>query len=240
MAFLKMPYLPQSKPLFAIGDRKSESFNVFEPFCHPLLPEGLKKHADLTFCYLGDGLAVCAPESYEYYTSVLKNIPIKLLPGSTSLDRHYPKDATYNVAIVGKRIFCKKDITDRVLLNCAEEIGYKIVNMNQGYGKCSVCPIDEHGAISADMSFVKAAEKEGVEVLYITNDTISLKGYKNGFFGGSAYMENKNTLTVAGNIDLHPDSDRIKAFVEKRNIKIKSDCNLPITDFGSMIILTEV
>lgn len=239
MGLLKIPYLPQTKVTMGIGDIKCENIEIVPPCDFLNLPEGLKRHADLSFCYLGEGVAVCAKGSGEYYQKKLNKTQIMIIEGGTTLDRHYPLDAAYNVAILGKKMFCKKDISDKTLLNEAEKLNYKIVDIKQGYGKCSVCPVDENSAISADVSFARAAEKEGIDVLLITNDTIVLPMYNNGFFGGSAFMADKNTLIVNGDINLHPDSDRIKAFLEKRNIKINCTKAVPLFDFGSFIPLWE-
>ncbi len=240
MHFVKTPYIPQGKTLVGIGDVVHSDINIIKPFYLEKLPIGLRYHADLSFCYLGEGIAVCAPESYAYYKKAFENTPLEIIKGEKYLDMHYPNDASYNVAIVGDKMFCKKDITDKVLLNKAEECGYKIININQGYGKCSVCPIDETGAISADMSFCKAAEKNGVEVLFITNDTIKLSGYNNGFFGGCAYLYDKNTLFTKGDITTHPDYEKINSFLKKRNITIKcTKTRDSLCDFGSFIPIWE-
>lgn len=238
MNLLRTPYLPEKRVLLAVADLKREDMRIIEPYAAKKLPFGLIKHADLTFCYLGHGVAVCAPEAYEYYSEKLRETGVTLIRGEKSLDMHYPSDAAYNVAIVGQRIFCKVKITDRVLLNTAIKLGYKIIDMNQGYGKCSVCPVNSKSAISADMSFYKAATGEGLDVLLVTNSTIKLPGYKNGFFGGSVYMENENTLAFNGNAESHPDYDKILEFTETRGILIKQT-DEPISDFGSFIPLCE-
>lgn len=238
MDFVKTPYLPVKKPALAVGDVENNNIKIIKPYYAAILPDILRLHADLTFCYLGEGVAVCAPESFDYYSKAFSDIPLTIIKGEKSLDRHYPGDASYNVAIVGKKIFCKTAITDRRLLDTAEKLSYKIIDMNQGYGKCSVCPVSEKSAISADMSFYKKAEKEDIEVLLVTNETILLPGYSNGFFGGCAYMEDKNTLAVKGDLTRHPDYLKISDFLEKQGICIKNTEG-PVCDFGSFIPIAE-
>lgn len=239
MKFVEIPYLPQNKITLGVGDVKREDVKIIPPCEFLNLPPTLKRHADLSFCYLGKGVGISAKGSGEYYKKVLGETGIKLYEGEKIADRHYPSDAAYNVAIVGKRLFCRVDITDRVLLEKAQEMGYKIINMNQGYGKCSVCPVGENWAISADASFRKAAEKEGIEVLLITNESIVLPGYNNGFFGGAAYMEDKETLCINGDLSLHPDREKIEEFLSEKHIRIKSEKGVPVFDFGSLIGIME-
>lgn len=238
MGFLKTPYLPEGKVRVAIGDIESNTIKIIKPYYAHALPCSMRLHADISFCYLGQGIAVCAPEAFEYYKNPLESTAIKLIKGNASLGGNYPHDAAYNVAIVGKTLYCKKDITDTVLLQTAQALGYKIININQGYAKCSVCPVDSSSAISADMSFYKAAVKEGCDVLLITNDNIKLEGYPNGFFGGCAFMEEKEVFSIKGDITTLPQGDIISQFLKKKNISIKNSAG-DVYDFGSLIPIIE-
>ncbi len=236
MSFVKEAYLPR-KTLVGIGDIKIDDVMVLPPFEHPLLPKGLKKHADLTICPLGGDVAVCAPEAYDYYARLLEGRKVKLLKGEKGLEGVYPYDVAYNCAIVGRKVFCKKDATDTVLLTAFEEKGYKIIDIKQGYAKCSVCPVDEVSAISADPSFISAAKKEGIEVLRVNNAAIKLEGYENGFFGGCAFMLSEKTFVTKGDLSTHPDYEKVKEFLEKRKIEIKCIGEGSLSDFGSFIPL---
>lgn len=241
MNFVKNPYLPEKRVIAGVGDVKIEKVKSVKPFLANCLTEGLMTHADLTFCYLGDGKAVVAPEAFDYYVKQFENTDLEITKGEKYLDRHYPHDASYNVAIVGNKMFCKKDITDCVLLEKAEEKGYEIIDIKQGYSKCSICPIDENSAISADVGFYKKAQKVGMEVLLITNESINLKGYNNGFFGGSAFMIDKKTLFVNGDLTTHPDFEKIADFLEKRGIcAIWEKNGEKLYDIGSFVPVFEV
>lgn len=238
MGFIEKPYLPQKRISLAVGDICIAGAHVIKPYRMECMPPSMKYHADLSFCYLGFGVAVCAPEAYTYYRDALSGYGIRLVKGERHLSGNYPWDAAYNVAILGDKIFCKKAITDEAVLYEAQKAGYTIVNINQGYAKCSVCPVDEKSAISADASFIKAAEATGVDVLAITNNGIRLEGFDNGFFGGCVYMADRKTLAVKGDISTLPQFETIKDFLAKRDIRIKPDIGA-VTDFGSLIPIME-
>lgn len=238
MGFLKTPYLPQGMVTLAVGDVENTSAKVIEPFCLANLPSSMQHHADLSLCYLGEGVAICAPEAYDYYNEKLGGWNLKLIKGEKIVGSNYPSDAAYNVAIVGKKLFCKVAITDSVLLNEATKLGYKIININQGYAKCSVCPVDENSAISADRSFYKAAVKEGVDVLLITNENIVLEGFENGFFGGAAYCSKKGVFKTKGDVTTLPEYGKIKDFLNKKGIVLEEGVGA-VVDFGSFIPLRE-
>lgn len=238
MPFVKIPYLPKGRVLVAIGDVEIENVVVIKPFRIACLPHSMKYHADLSICYLGHGVAVCSHEAYDYYKKELLPYNIKLIRGAAEVGSNYPFDAAYNVAIVGDKIFCKEKLTDRILLNTAKEMGYKIININQGYAKCSVCPVDENSAISADASFLKAAEKEGLDTLKISNTEIKLEGFSEGFFGGCAFMAGEKQFFVKGDIKTLPDEKRITQFLQKRKITIENGMGA-VQDFGSFIPIIE-
>lgn len=239
MRLIENAYLPKGKITVAVGSVKRDDMCIIKPCTSLKLPPFLKGHGDLSFCYLGQGRAVCAKGSGEYYKKALEKYPIHITEGGSEPDMHYPLDAAYNIAIVGKRVFCKTDTADKILLDECERMGYKIIHINQGYSKCSVCPVDENSAISADKGFYKAAAREGLEVLLITNRSILLPGYNTGFFGGCAYMEEEKTLAINGDISLFPDKDKIISFLEGKNIRLNCKKGVPLLDFGSLIPLCE-
>lgn len=231
--FIEIPYLPEGNITLSVSARKARG-RVIAPYGNANLPEGIRTHTDLTICYLGGGAAVAAPEAYDYYVRAFSGTGLTVIRGGTRLDMHYPADCAYNVAPVGKKLFCNASAADGILLSEAEKRGYKIVDIKQGYAKCSVCPVTETAAISADISFCRAAEKEGIDTLLITNDAVLLPGYANGFFGGAAYMKNPRTLVTAGSVDRHPDGGRIKAFLQRYGINAEADSDAPLFDFGSL------
>ena len=62
-----------------------------------------------------------------------------------------------------------------------------------------------------------AAEKKGIDVLAVSPAGVRLDGYNCGFIGGATGADKENVY-FCGNVDLHPDGERIKAFCEKHGI----------------------
>lgn len=220
-----------------IADADITDALVIKPCKLNILPESLQHHADLGICIVSDKKAVCPPDSFDYYKEKLSVYGFQIIKGKNSLDCHYPKDSAYNVCIVGKKCFLNKSVCDTALLDILTSEGYDIINVKQGYTKCSVCPIDENSVITADISIANAAEKHGMDVLLITNDKIVLPGYKNGFFGGCTGLYDKHTLLLNGEIKYLPDCDSIKEFLFKKGISLKEIKKGPVTDIGSIIPL---
>ena len=231
------PYLPHEKATVFIADAHIDDATVITPPEIPVLPEGLIRHADLGICIVSEKKAVCPPETCAYYSGKLSPYGFDVISGKSHIGSNYPSDSAYNVGIVGKKCFLNKSVCDEHLYEILISEGYEIINVKQGYTKCSICPVDENSFITGDKGIASAGEKAGMSVLLISNDNISLQGYLNGFFGGSTGMGAKDELLVNGDIDTLPDSKKIKEFLEERNIRIKSIKEGEVTDIGSIIPL---
>ena len=145
-----LPYLPKSEVSVFIADCNIENKTVITPPVLASLPPALRKHADLGICLVSRKRAVCPPESSAYYKEKLKPYGIEIITGKTSPGSNYPGDSAYNVGIVGKKCFLNKDVCDSLLYEILISEGYEIINVKQGYTKCSLCPIDERSFITAD------------------------------------------------------------------------------------------
>ena len=235
-----LPYLPKNEVSVFIADCKIENKTVIAPPMISTLPPALCRHADLGICFVSEKMAVCPPESSTYYREKLTPYGIEIIAGKTSLGSNYPFDSAYNVGIVGKKCFLNKSVCDSLLYEILISEGYEIAEVRQGYTKCSICPIDEESFITADKGIFSAGIKSGMDVLLISNENISLPPYPNGFFGGSCGLGSGKELLINGDINTLPDAERIKNFLNKRSIHIKSIQEGEITDIGSIIpLITE-
>lgn len=234
---MNYPYLPKEKATLFIADTNIPDATVIIPPEIECLPESMRRHADLGIVIISSKKAVCPPESYAYYKNVLSPYGFEIIKGKNSLGRHYPKDSAYNVGIIGKKCFLNKKACDEVLYETLLSEGYEIIEVKQGYSKCSICPIDENSFITGDVSIARAGENAGMEVLLVSNDNIVLSGFSNGFFGGCCGMGSENELLINGDIDLLPDSENIRKFLFSKNIRIKNLKEGEVFDIGSIIPL---
>ena len=74
-----------------------------------------------------------------------------------------------------------------------------------------------------------------IEVLLIGQGHINLREMPYGFIGGTSGLIKKNVLAVNGNINLHPDGNRIKLFCKKYDVDIITLKTGILTDIGSII-----
>ncbi|MDO4563207.1 MAG: hypothetical protein Q4C12_05170 [Clostridia bacterium] len=233
MKFIDTPYLPQNAVKVAISAVSVEGVKTIPPPKIVSLRGALCTHADLGFCPLGKNEAVCPPQTAQYYERALAQFGFKIICGEKSVGSNYPEDCAYNVAIIGRRALCRIDITDRRLLEELSVRGFEIINIAQGYAKCSVCPIDENFCISADKG---AAGK--VDSLLIENTGVCLQGFSNGFFGGCAGMIDKKTLFVTGDINTLASGKIILDTLIEKDIKVVC-AHGAVYDIGSIIPIVQ-
>ncbi len=150
----------------------------------------------------------------------------------------YPDDCRLNTVLLGDKMFYNDKATDlQITESCNKSL--ELINVNQGYIKCSVCPVTDNAFITDDISICNAAKNNGFDVLLITKGSVELNGFDYGFIGGCTGLIDKNKLLFNGDIGLHEDCDRIIDFLLKHNVEPVIIKDKPLYDIGSIIPLTE-
>ena len=188
-----------------------------------------KYHADMQMTVVGDKIIV-PPMFFEYYKARLphKNIVCGIL----NPDGHYPVNIAYNTAVTEKFAICNEKYTDRVILQSVIDAGLEIIDVKQGYAKCSVC-VAGNGIITADKGIYKKISGK-MDALLISPGFVNLPGCEYGFLGGASGFD--GYLYFMGDIKAHPDFYRIDMFLKK--IGVIYEC-LPgeLTDFGTAVFI---
>lgn len=147
----------------------------------------------------------------------------------------YPHNIGFNCVKVGDKLICNKKYTCSRVIKYAGENGIEILDVKQGYAKCSTCVISDNAIITEDESIAECAEKNGIDVLRIQKGHVKLDGYDYGFIGGcSGLIENK-LVAFNGNVFLHPDCKRILDFCYNHSVGIVNLCDKELYDVGSII-----
>ncbi len=194
-------------------------------------------HADMLVSIIDDNIFVYN-EYYEANKSLFSSLDekYKIVKVKKACDKKYPNDIALNVLIIGNKIFCNIKNTAKEILEYAEKNGYELINISQGYSACSTLVIGDKSAITADKGVYKALLKENIKTLLITNDTIKLQGYNCGFIGGCGGAYNKKVIFF-GEIENHPDFDKINDFLSGENCTYISVSNGDVYDFGGIKFL---
>lgn len=199
---------------------------IIPSFIHTNLQKPISSHPDMTITPVGDTL-VCCPESFTHYKKFLGN---RVIMGQATLSSHYPNDIAYNVLICKNKAFGKKEHIDRVVLQELDKRNIELINVNQGYAKCSSA-VFKNGVITADDTIFDALVKNNIKALKITSGNIKLEGYDYGFIGGASGVIS-GKLTFFGDVTKHPDYLKIKEFCSFDYFK-----NFPLTDVGTIFCI---
>lgn len=176
----------------------------------------ISSHPDVLHCHLKEG-------------RVFHGNPDNLGP-------EYPRDVLYNACSTGKYFVHNLKYTAPELLAEAENIGLEMINVPQGYAKCSICVVDEDSVITYDRGIAAACalRAPALNVLLVSPGHIELPGYATGFIGGTGGRIGRAVL-FNGDLSAHPDFTQIKEFIESRGLECVWFTDIPLTDIGSII-----
>ncbi len=203
---------------------------------HEIAPEGPKQavsepisaHPDIFLCKLG-----AAPRSPVFRGN------------ADLLSPEYPKDVLYNAVVTEKFLICNTNTVSEDLASAAQAHYPDIVSIHvqQGYSKCSMVVVDERHFITEDEGIFRALQKynktrpddsPAAECLLVEPGHVDLPGYKRGFIGGASGRI-VDEIWFNGDIEAHPDWERIRDLIEGCGLSVRSFAGLPLMDIGSII-----
>ncbi len=203
----------------------SDTIDVF------LFPE--QKHADMQVLPIKSDVFILN-ECTGLKSKLKKYNPIIC---RNSAGKDYPDNVLLNFLYFKNCLFGKVNAIDNSLKEYCIQNNIKIVDVNQGYCRCSTLVVDKNAVITSDSTIEKTLKGEGAEVLKISAGHVRLDGFDYGFIGGAS-AKIDDTIYFFGDIKHHPDYDRIEDFIIKHKNKIQIICkNMPLTDIGGAVIM---
>lgn len=195
----------------------------------------IANHPDINLCYVGDNMVFVACEQNEI-ASILVNKGFDVIQIDEEMSTEYPHDSLLNVAVFGNTVVLNEKTASKQLQNYLHNNNFNIIDVKQGYSKCSVLPISQNAAITTDEIICKKLNENNIDCLKITPNGIKLDGYDYGFIGGCGGLIGENELYFFGDITAHTDYNKIANFLKQHNISYKCASG-PLQDFGSLILL---
>lgn len=211
----------------------SQGINIIPTHRIAELRDNEQFHADMQICIIRDTAFI--PENCHRTVIKAKEFGYNI-KFCKQLSAKYPQNILLNVALIGNKLFCKEaDVATEIKEYCTEH-NIEIINVNQGYTKCSTLVLSDKAIITADPSISKAAAEQGIEVLRITPGYIVLDDADYGFIGGASGVIG-DTVYFFGDIHTHPDHREILCFLTKHNMKYFSLYSGPMNDIGGFVYL---
>ncbi len=149
-----------------------------------------------------------------------------------SLQSKYPYNICLNSLSLGNLFVHSINFTDTNLLSLLKD--KKIINVKQGYTKCSTCIVTNNAVITSDTSIAKALTLEKIDVLLIPPGDIILPGLNYGFIGGATGLIENNLLAFYGHLDHYLYGKEVLAFLKKHRVEPVFLRNGKLIDRGSI------
>ena len=137
-----------------------------------------------------------------------------------------------NSLSIGNLFVHSINFTDPNLLSLTKD--KKLINVKQGYTKCSTCIVNNHAIITSDVSIAKALSPEGMDVLLIPPGDILLPGLNYGFIGGATGLIEDNVLAFYGHLDHYLYGKEVLEFLKKHRVEPVFLRNGKLIDRGSI------
>lgn len=248
MAFIYNPNLPESEIKLAAvsADAKSmiealssEGIGVIKVERNEALFESISSHADLQLIHLTGKDVMFAGKCGNKTADMLSAIGFTVRYTEKELSNKYPGDCLLNAVIINNSIVCNTKAIDKSLCQYAEQRSWNIINVSQGYTKCSTAVVADKVIITADKKIADAMINENIDVLLIKPGYIELEGFDTGFIGGCCGKVSSDILLFNGNLSEHPDYNNITSFARNYGVYIETAGKGALKDFGGIIPLMQ-
>lgn len=194
------------------------------------------KHADILMNYVGKSTFLVDENQIELCNFIEKNNGKSI--NINDIESPYPNDCLLNFADVGDFIICNESIMTKNIVDVLPN--KQIIDVKQGYSKCSVCICGRNTIITDDISIYNAVSQYGnIKSLLIKKGSVRLSGYDYGFIGGCCGLIDKDLLFFNGDLSFHTDCAKIIDFLYENNVKYICIKGKPLTDIGSVIPILE-
>ncbi len=243
--FLLNPNLPENKVTTVFADIDDFTLkSIFDELSikavsvtrNELLDSPVSKHADILANYVGKSTFLADKNQTELCRFIEENNGKSIF--LDNIKSPYPNDCLLNFADIGDYIICNKSILTEQIINSLPD--KTIIDVKQGYSKCSVCICKQNTVITDDISVYNAVlQYDNINSLFIEKGSVHINKYNYGFIGGCCGLIDKNILLFNGDLSLHSDFDKIENFLYDNGIKYIDIKGKPLTDIGSIIPIME-
>lgn len=203
----------------------------------PALYDAINGHVDIQINILDEKnrLILINKDIPQEFKEQLKENNVNYIESTNTLGSKYPENIFLN-ALNSKDYFIhnlkysdsafKKYITDK-----------KIINVKQGYTKCSILPLRENVLITNDPGIHKTLSSDDFDVLLLPYGDIILEGFEYGFIGGVGGMISQDKLALFGDLNHYSYGKEVLKFLNDHNITPIYLKNGKLTDRGSLFVL---
>lgn len=219
-------------------------YNVIELPPYRGMSSPVASHPDTLICRIGDELITsadyCECAAYVFSDIRERHPSIRVRFCDDELAEPYPRDCAYNALITNGHLIARSGSISKGVLDAAAAHGLTVRDTKQGYAACSTLTFrggdGTYHAITADVGMAKLLYECNVKVTKIGATGVNLPPYAYGFIGGATGVHG-TTVYFIGNLETHPDADKIRYAIEDAGLSVYSLSDEPLCDAGGLIFL---
>ena len=174
-------------------------------------------HPDMLLHIIDKNNIILHKDMDTNFAQLLKKLNKNILYTENSLKDKYPYDIILNGLNLNNIFVHNIKYTDINLLNSLKH--KKLINVKQGYTKCSTAVLSNNSVITSDMVIAKELYKENIDVLLLPPGDILLPGLNYGFIGGCCGLIEKNLLAFFGDLNFYAYKTEMFNFLKKHKIE---------------------
>lgn len=209
----------------------TQGYNLL--ICPPsnLLYEAVCGHPDMLLHILDSNIVVHRDMNIEFIQN-LSLLNYKIHKSNSTLQTKYPYNIGLNALSIGNFFVHSVKFTDTNLLALAKN--KELINVKQGYTKCSTCVVNSNAIITSDVSIAKDLTMKKLDVLFIPPGDIILTGLNYGFIGGATGLIEDKVLAFYGHLDHYMYGKEVLEFLKKHRVEPVFLRNGKLIDRGSI------
>jgi hypothetical protein len=200
----------------------------------PLVDPRVAAHADLQI-FTAEGIVFTHRDfSVECEGKIRAHAAV--IRCDTILSPFYPGDCPFNIAFTGSHAICMGKIIPMEIAAFFRDQGIAIIDVPQGYARCSVVIVDANSIITEDAGIHHAATRAGLDALLVRRGHVQLAGFPYGFIGGATGTF-FDRIYCTGIIDSHPDRRAIESFIAGKGKTLTYCDSALMRDIGSILFV---
>jgi len=175
-------------------------------------------HPDMLMHIIDDKIVLHKDTPKSFIDSIY-NLGFKVHLSHFHLESTYPEDIILNAINISNLFVHSISCTDKLLIDIAIDSGRKLINVKQGYTKCSTAIVNNHSIITSDKVIASVFNNEHFDVLLLPPGDIELPGLNYGFIGGTCGLIEENVLAFYGDLEYYAYGKDVLSFLKKHNVE---------------------
>jgi hypothetical protein len=201
-------------------------------FQHESVVGALSGHPDISIFHNGKNIIVSA-DIPAHVCNALKKHDIKYQQAGEVSGPDHPYSATFNASGTENVLIHNIKFTAVAVLDLYP--GKEIIDVKQGYARCSTLLLDDNHLITSDVGIAGKCRASGKDVLLVSPGDIVLPGMEYGLFGGCCGIIS-DTVVIYGSLKYHPQGSEIQNYIHKCGLEIFELVDEPLQDVGGIFI----